>query len=205
MTIEELLAKYFFDFGDLPSNQQEYLSECFQIWYSCGLLKAVLNSQGGGDFTNLQDGFTVTCSVRTGNVQLDRASFEREVDSFEKWGPISTFMPPIDKKGDREFNLSALVGLGFQIEFCLSEEMRKAAEQNYEENWCELFSQQNPAGPVTSLSFNTASRSITSHHYWAEAVAAFSLEKTRLQLAKIDPKIHQLLHDLIRTSTYSLA
>ena len=197
MTIESMLAKYFLDFAELTGNQQEYLSECFAVWHNCGLLKAVNKTHGGGDFADLENGASVICSVRTGNVQIDRSNFEHEVGSFHKWGPISTFTRPDAVKQGANFNLSALVGLGFQIEFCLNDEVRNSVEINYEENWRVSFSQQASEGRLTSLSFTSAARSITFHHYWAEAVAAFSLSRTRDELQKLDPTIYEILNELV--------
>ncbi|MBA3857723.1 MAG: hypothetical protein C0507_12510 [Cyanobacteria bacterium PR.3.49] len=200
MSIEALLAKYFLDYADLKSNQQEYLAECFEVWHNCGLLNAVYRTHGGGDFAALENGASVTCSVRTGNVQIDRASFEREADAFYSWGPISTFTRPDATKEGANFNLSALVGLGFQIEFCLKEEVRKTVNQNYEENWRDAFVPQDlerKTSGFTSLSFSSASRGATVHHYWAEAVAAFSFGRTRDELQKLDPVIYKILNGLV--------
>lgn len=94
MPIEPLLKKYFLDYESLEINQQKCVSDCFNLWYLSGLLKTVYKTQGGADFDTLTDGATVACSVRTGNVKIDRENFQREVQSFERYGPVTSLKIP---------------------------------------------------------------------------------------------------------------
>ncbi len=206
MPIEPLLKKYFLDYADLEINQQKYVSDCLNLWYLSGLLKTVYESQGGADFDTLADGATVACSVRTGNVKIDRGNFEREVESFERFGPATSFATHGNEVEGSRFNLSLAVGLGFQVEFCLSDQTRDCIREAFEaaHSTSQTLSEPKPGEnppqawrPELNLSFAPGTPHKSWHHYWAESLAAFSIKTSREQLQKIDPKIHALLNELV--------
>ncbi len=206
MPIEPLLKKYFLDYEDLEVNQQKYVSDCFRLWYLSGLLKTVYKSQGGADFDTLADGSTVACSVRTGNVKIARENFQREVESFERFGPVTSFATAENQVKGSCFNLSLLVGLGFQIEFCLSDQTRDSVREVFETapstsgTLSEPRPGENPPQPwrpAPNLSFAPGTPHKSFHHYWAESLAAFSIKKSREQLQQVDSRIHALLTELV--------
>ena len=201
MPIDAFLKKYLLDFEELNSNQQQYVIDCFQLWYSNGILESVYKTHGGAMFDMLENGPTVTCSIKTGNVTIDLASFDREVKSFATYGPISSFAN--SHGNELNFNLSLVLGFGYQVEFCLTEETRESVRQMYNARHAEKSTQTSVGenaeqlrSPTLNLSFTPGVPAKTFHHYWAESLAAFSLEKTREQLLQSDPKIHAILDEL---------
>ncbi len=204
MPIEPLLTKYFLDYPDLSANQRQYVADSLRLWYLSGLLKTVYKTQGGADFDTLAAGTTVACSIRTGNTHLDHASFEREVQSYERHGPVSSGADSNSNLYDSHFNLSLVLGLGFQIEFCLSEETRETVRALYEARPTPRKQQHNSGETsdvqkrsLGNLSFGPGMHDDSYHHYWAESLAAFSFKQTRDQLLKSDPKIYAILSDLV--------
>lgn len=206
---ENEVIRYFQDFDRINGVQKKYVLDTMKLFAVTGLLQTVRKSEGHAGLGNVKHGASGVTGVRTGNVNLDREEFEREVNFFKKFGALMAV--PSKAKPFIEVRLNMVVSheYGHQLEFCLSNAVQNLIEDIYvrrlqkcdqlhplpEES--ETFSELIQPQQVDERVFVSGYARTSWHEYFAECVAAYAIKESRDTLKQCDPEIYELLSDVV--------
>lgn len=206
--------RYFMGFESLSVVQKRYVLETMSLWASSGLLQVVRKSEGDASLGNVKHGAAGVTAVRTGNATFDKEEFDKDVEYYNAHGPL--FGVGKTTKGGKvsnlvEIRLSLVVPheFGHQLEFTLTQAAQDQIAEMYDYRLaaCEKVhsvpglgkasSELLPTPEVEKRHFVSGYAKSSTHEYWAECVAAFSIKATRDILKQYDPQMHKLLTDLV--------
>ncbi len=206
--IEVILSNYLLGYDDLNPNQKRYVLESLQLWYSCGLLRLAYKLEGGAKFGKLKYGAICSASVRSGIVTIDLLELEKEVESYERYGPLKLMPSTVAGYYEVMLNLSVSHGFAQQIRFCLSQDAQDHIQKLFESRLtqCDTL---HPLPEVARRSselvrdaqdqrcFISGWARQSWHHYWAESMAAYSVKECREKLRNLDLEIYDVISELI--------
>lgn len=206
---ENEILRYFEDFDKLTAPQKKYVNETMKFWAVSGLLQIVRKSEGTAALgNNVKHGADGVTGVRTGKVTLDRQAFENEVKIYKQYG---CFWVVARQHVEVRLNLVVSHEFGHQLEFVLSQATQEKIQSLYEKrlNACVKIHPTPKGSDSTSellvpesidkRCFIAGYAKSSTHEYFAESVAAFSVISGRQELLKIDPELHALLCELVTT------
>lgn len=205
---ENEIIRYFEEFDKLTTPQKKYVLETMKFWATSGLLQIVRKSEGTAALGNVKHGTAGVTGVRTGFVTLDREEFEKEVKLYKQYGCFWVVARP-----HLEVRLNQVVSheFGHQLEFVLSQAAQERIQSLYEKRFRACIKlHPTPKGVETDSELVVPERidkrcfvsgyaKSSTHEYFAESVAAFSVISGRQELLKIDPEMHAMLCELVAT------
>ncbi len=215
--IENEIIRYFEDYDSLTSIQKKYVNENLTLWAACGILQTVRKSEGNCAFGDIRHGASGVTGVRTGNVTLDKGEFETEIKLFFHEGPLCNLMV-LSNLNHIETRVNMVVSheFGHQLEFVLNQKAQNRIAELYKtrfEKSQKLFPY--PSGydgrseiitrnQFQDRIFYSGYSKQSSEEFFAESIAAFSVEKTRLDLKTFDFELYSLIEQIVTDSSQML-
>lgn len=209
------IMRYFVGFDALTTVQKRYVLDTMGLWASSGLLQIVRKSEGDASLGNVKHGAAGVTGVRTGNATFDKEEFDADVGHFNRYGPLFKV-----GKGPNlvEVRLSLVVPheFGHQLEFTLTQAAQEHITEMYNQRRaaCEkvhslppqvaAYSELLRNHQVENRHFVSGYAKSSTHEYWAECVAAFSVQETRQILKEFDSEMHKLITNLVTTPSTML-
>ncbi len=207
---EDETIRYFMDYDQLKGQEKKYLFENMKIWANSGILQIVRRHEGNCALGNVRHGAAGQTGVRTGNVTLDRDEMGRDIELYYKHGPFAVVYTRYQPYLEVRINLVVAHEFGHQLEFILS----KAAQDEITEIFYKKLDHCDKVHPLPDeypgaselLRQNEVSQRVfisgyarfSSHEYFAESVAAFSIEESRRYLQQHDPRLYNIIDSLFR-------
>ncbi len=205
---EDETIRYFMDYDQLKGQEKKYLFDNMKLWAVSGILQTVRRNEGNCALGNVRHGAAGQTGVRTGNVTLDRDEMGRDLDMFYKHGPFAVVYTRYQPYLEVRINLVVAHEFGHQLEFILSKATQDEIFDLYEK-MLRQCDKQHPLpdeypGASELLKQHEVSKRIfisgyarfSSHEYFAESVAAFSIEESRRYLKEHDPRLYQIIESL---------
>jgi len=203
------IMRYFENFDGLTGIQKKYVIASLKLWAACGLLQIVRKSEGTAGLGNVKHGASGVTGVRTGCVTLDKEEFEKEIMLSKRFGPVAVVANKLKPYLEVRLNQVVSHEYGHQLEFVLSQSVQERINDLYQKK----FSRSNKLHPlpahyegqselllpqqIDDRIFVSGYSRASSHEYWAECTAAFSVKESRDVLKKIDPAMYELLQELL--------
>jgi hypothetical protein len=206
---ENEIFRYFENFDALNAPQKKYVIDSLKMWAACGLLQIVRKSEGNAALGNVKHGAAGATGVRSGQVNLDREEFEKEVMLIKRFGVLATVQTQWKQHCEVRLNLVVSHEYGHQLEFILSQASQDRIEELYNKRLKQserLFpapagyegtSELVPSNKVFDRLFISGYGRQSKFEYWAESAAAFSLQESREVLRELDPDVSDFLQELV--------
>jgi hypothetical protein len=204
------MIRYFQDYDRLNSVQKKYVLDSLRLWTCAGFLQIVRKSEGNAAIGSIREGVSGLTGKRTGHVDLDRDEFEKEITLYKRFGPVAIVATRHKPYHEVRINLVVSHEFGHQLEFILSQATQDKIVELYEkrlsrsnslyplpaeyEGKSELLLMQQIPQRIFLSGYGRSSE----NEYWAEAVAAFSIPESRMQLKEIDLPMFQLIVQLLK-------
>lgn len=207
----EIITYFDLDWHKLNDIEKQYILDSLKLWTRTGLLQVVRKATGSGRamFGNVRHGAAGVTGVLTAYVTIDRNEFETEIGLYRTYGIVSIHGRKEVTTSEVRVNLVVSHEYGHQLEFALSQACRDRIQKLYDakikrcdelhplpkdqESGVEMIEMQQ----IRERCFVSGYSRTSMHEYWAEALAAFSMPASRLELKTIDPGIHALLTELV--------
>lgn len=206
---ENEVMRYFEDIDRINGPQKKYVFETMRLFAATGLLQVVRKNTGTAGLGNVKHGASGVTAVYSGNVNLDREEFEREVNFFKKFGALMAV--PSNPKPYIEVRLNMVVPheYGHQLEFSLSQAAAQHVREMYERREKKKIQPESDPKLRRGLPeliqpqqleervFISGYAGTTWNEYFAESVGAFAVKEGRETLKHQDPEMYQFLMKVV--------
>jgi hypothetical protein len=206
------IIRYFQGFDTLNARQKKYVLDTMALWGSCGLLQVVRKSEGDAAIGNVRHGAAGITAVRTSNATFDKEEFERDVSNYNDYGVLLNARKGVNLL---EVRLSLVVAheFGHQVEFTLTQAAQDHVADLYDRRRATCDKLHPPIDKYENETeyllyhqfddrhFVSGYAKTSKYEYWAESLAAFSVQESRKVLKELDPAMHELLTGLVLRPT----
>lgn len=197
--MDDLLSQYVQGYEQLSGKIQTYFKETLRLWFDCGLLSLSLSAGQQMKITVLSTG----AASRPAVALFDEAELANNAENFRKFGPM--MIVPNKNDGSFEVMISAITSHEFShlLYELLNEPFRARIPRLYEERiaTCKRHSEGGAelltSGAVYTRRFISGYAAVTELEYWAECIAAFSINETQGELRRIDQAMFDSIQELV--------